>query len=160
MNKTIFALPGLWLGLCLALCSLFSLPQAQAQTSVGGKTAVGRWKTIDDETNKPRSIVEIYKQGDKYYGKVIEIFREPSEDQNPKCTKCSSSDSRYNQPIIGMVIVRNMVDRSSKYADGDILDPKKGSIYSCTMWLDSGDVLKVRGWWGFVYRTQTWYRVQ
>lgn len=41
-------------------------------------TAVGKWKTIDDNTGKPKSIVEIYKKSDeKYYGKVIKLFREP-----------------------------------------------------------------------------------
>jgi uncharacterized protein (DUF2147 family) len=45
---------------------------------------------------------------------------------------------------------------------GKILDPEKGKEYSCTMWFEAGkpDELKVRGWFGPVYRTQTWYRVK
>ncbi|MFK7923326.1 MAG: DUF2147 domain-containing protein, partial [Bacteroidia bacterium] len=43
------------------------------------QSPVGKWKTIDDETNKPKSIVEIYEKDGKLYGKVIKLFREPSE---------------------------------------------------------------------------------
>ena len=36
----------------------------------------GKWKTIDDETGKPKSIVEIFKKKDgKYYGKINELLR-------------------------------------------------------------------------------------
>ncbi|MGY8888473.1 MAG: DUF2147 domain-containing protein [Flavobacteriales bacterium] len=40
-------------------------------------------------------------------------------------------------------------------------DPKKGSIYDCEMWFADGDtdVLKVRGYIWFVFRTQDWLRV-
>ncbi len=34
----------------------------------------GKWKTIDDETGEAKSIVEIYKQNGKVYGKVVEIL--------------------------------------------------------------------------------------
>src|SRR5690554_8210852 len=33
----------------------------------------GKWKTIDDESGEAKSIVEIYQQNGKVYGKVIEI---------------------------------------------------------------------------------------
>ena len=148
--------------LFIALLCHFALPNIQAQTKAGGKTAVGRWKTIDDETQKERSIVEVFQQNGKYFAKVEQIFLEPDEKDKPlKCTKCSNSDPRFNQDIVGMVFLRNMEDRSSKYAGGDILDPKKGSVYTCTMWLDGPDKLMVRGWAGGIfYRTQTWYRVK
>ena len=144
-------------GFCLALVAFVS-NMAMAQVSIGGKTVLGRWKTIDDETGAAKSIVELYEENGKLFGRVKELFRKPDEDQNPVCKDCS--DGRKNQPIRNMVIVRNMVKYSDKYGDGDILDPKKGKIYDCTLWLESADVLKVRGWWGLVYRTQTWYRVQ
>jgi hypothetical protein len=40
------------------------------------QTVVGKWKTIDDETGKAKSIVEIYEKSGKIYGKVIEIIEE------------------------------------------------------------------------------------
>lgn len=120
-------------------------------------TIVGKWKTIDDETGKAKSIVEIYEKNGKIFGKIIELFREPNEDQDPICTKCE--DYRKNQKIRGMVIITNLVKKDDVYEDGEILDPKKGKIYRCKMWLENG-LLKVRGYWGFIYRTQTWYPVK
>jgi uncharacterized protein (DUF2147 family) len=144
---------------CVLLSFLFLLTNALtafAQVEISGKTAIGRWKTIDDETGKPKSVVEIYTENGKYTGKIVQLFRAPSEEQDPNCDKCT--DYRKGQKIKGMVIIRNMSKKSDKYADGDILDPKKGSLYDLTMWLESENVLKIRGWYGWVYRTQTWYR--
>ncbi|HOP49883.1 MAG TPA: DUF2147 domain-containing protein [Ignavibacteriales bacterium] len=115
-----------------------------------------KWKTIDDETGKPKSIVEIYEKNGKIFGKIVDLFREPNEDQDPICTKCE--DFRKNQKIRGMVIITNLQKNGDVYEGGEILDPKKGKIYKCKIWLENG-VLKVRGYWGFIYRTQTWYPV-
>ena len=35
---------------------------------------VGLWKTIDDETGKKKSIVKIYEQDGKYFGKIFKFF--------------------------------------------------------------------------------------
>ncbi len=138
---------------CLMFATAFI---ASAQVEINGKSAVGRWKTVDDETGKPKSVVEIYLENGKYTGKIVELFRAPDEDQDPVCKKCE--DHRQGQKVKGMIIIRNMNKKSDKYADGDILDPKKGEIYDLTMWLENENTLKVRGWWGWVYRTQTWTR--
>ena len=121
---------------------------------------VGRWKTIDDETGEPKSIVTIYEQDGKYYGRIDSLFRKPGEDPDPVCDKCPEDDPRYNKKIKGMVIIKDMVkdDDEDEYEDGTILDPKKGKIYDCKLWVEDGN-LKVRGYIMFLYRTQTWYRV-
>ncbi len=117
---------------------------------------VGKWKTIDDETNKPRSVVEIWKDNNGvYYGRILKIFFNETENKNPKCTKCDEKDPRYNQPTIGMIIIRNMKKDGTEFSGGYILDPKKGSDYECKMWLENGN-LKVRGYLGWFFRTQTW----
>lgn len=132
----------------LAILMVFAT-QAQAQS------VLGKWKTIDDETGKPKSIVEIYEQNGKVYGKIIKLFREPKEDQDPICDKCE--DHRKNKKIIGMVIMTDMEKDGDGYEDGKILDAKKGKIYSCKIWLEGGKLM-VRGYVGFFYRTQTWVR--
>lgn len=136
---------------------LLNLPQqAQAQISIEGKDITGKWQTTDDKTGKVKSVVHIYKENDKYFGKIMQIFREPSEDQDPVCKSCQ--DYRKNQKVIGLVIIRNMVAQRNTLTDGDILDPETGDIYTCEIWLENKDTLKVRGWWGFFYRTQIWQR--
>ena len=57
-------------------------------------------------------------------------------------------------------IVRDMKAEEGEWDDGTICDPKNGKIYGCKMWFEEGDpnTLKVRGYWGFIYRTQEWIR--
>ncbi|MBT5507782.1 MAG: DUF2147 domain-containing protein, partial [Flammeovirgaceae bacterium] len=76
--------------------------------SLNGQQIVGQWKTIDDETKKERSIVEIYKVGDRYAGKIIKLQRSLEDDPDPVCDACDPDDSRYLQKIIGMEIIQDM----------------------------------------------------
>ena len=145
--------------------SLFVIFAAMiAANGLSAQTVIGKWKTIDDETNREKSIVEIYKGEDgKIYGKVVELFRLPDEDQDPKCDECDEDDPRYNQRVKGMVILEGLVadeDNAKKWEDGEILDPKNGNVYSCYIELVSDKKLKVRGFLGFslLGRTQYWYR--
>ena len=123
------------------------------------QSLTGKWKTIDDEIEgRVKSIVEIAEREGEYFGTVVELFRLPDEDQDPYCDKCG--DDRKGKRVLGMEIVRNMVARDGEWSEGTICDPKKGRIYDCKMWFEDGepDVLKVRGYWGFLYRTQEWIR--
>ncbi len=122
---------------------------------------VGKWKTIDDETNQPKSIVELYERDGMIYGKVIESFKKREDGSIATCDKCPAKDSRKDQPTIGMEIVKDLKDRGKKFSGGTILDPEKGKIYTCEMWIDkeTGN-LQVRGFIAFFFRTQTWLKVQ
>ncbi|MFN0031142.1 MAG: DUF2147 domain-containing protein [Flavobacteriales bacterium] len=126
---------------------------------MNAQTVLGKWKTIDDETGKPKSIVEIYEENGVIYGKVTQLFREPTEDQDPVCDKCE--DDRKGQKVMGMIIIRDMKLKDGYYQGGTICDPKNGKVYKCEMWLKSGDnnQLELRGYWGWFFRTQTWVRV-
>ncbi|SHJ91160.1 Uncharacterized conserved protein, DUF2147 family [Reichenbachiella agariperforans] len=118
-------------------------------------TTVGSWKTIDDDTGKPKSVVEIYERGGKYYGKVTKLFRSPGEEQNPMCKSCDPKDKRYQQPVIGMEIIEGLEKDGDEYEDGTILDPENGKVYDCKLWVEDGN-LQVRGYISFLFRTQTW----
>ncbi|UTW64044.1 DUF2147 domain-containing protein [bacterium SCSIO 12741] len=119
---------------------------------------LGRWKTIDDETGKEKSIVELYKENGKLYGKVVKILNPDKVDA--KCDKCEGE--LKDKPILGMVIVNDMEWDDDEWDDGTILDPNKGSVYDCKIWLDEDDknTLYVRGYIGFLFRTQNWIRVK
>jgi len=124
---------------------------------LAGAQVTGKWKTIDDATGKPRSLVEIFERGGKLYGKVVGIFPRPGKDPDPVCNECDPSDPRYKTKVKGMEIVRNMKKDGSEYSGGDILDPENGKVYRCKLWLE-GKELKVRGYLGPFFRTQTWLR--
>jgi len=119
----------------------------------------GKWKTIDDETGDPKSIVEIFEKNGKMYGKVVKLYRKPDEDPDPVCDDCDDGDDRYKKKIIGMEILRDMGQTEDAWEGGEILDPANGRVYRCRIWVEGND-LKVRGYWGPFYRTQTWLKAQ
>ena len=127
--------------------------------SAHAQTVLGKWKTIDDESGEPKSVVEIFERGGKVYGRVIKLFRKPGEEQDPVCKECDEDDPRYQKKVIGMEIMRNMVKDGEEYSGGDVLDPENGKVYRGKLWLEGKD-LKLRGYVGPFYRTQTWVREQ
>ncbi|MGK7392764.1 MAG: DUF2147 domain-containing protein [Candidatus Cyclobacteriaceae bacterium M2_1C_046] len=118
----------------------------------------GKWKTIDDETGEAKSVVEIYEKDGKYYGKIIKLYRKPGEDPDPLCVECPKDDPRYNEKIIGMEIMKDLVKDGNEYVNGTVLKPDEGTIYRCKVWLEDNKLM-VRGYWGFLYRTQQWERI-
>ena len=119
----------------------------------------GKWKTIDDETNEPKSIVNIFEKDGKYYGKIIELFIKEGDNPKPTCDKCDEDDPRKDQPTLGMEIIQGLQPNGDAFSWGTILDPKKGKVYKCKLWIEDGK-LRVQGSFLFISRTQTWHRVQ
>ena len=119
---------------------------------------VGEWKTFDDKTGQPRAVVRIYEQDGTLFGKIESSFTPGAEHR--VCTACT--DDRKDQPMLGLIIIRNMTRTDDGYAGGDILDPDSGSVYRCKLHLENGGAkLSVRGFIGIslLGRTQTWERV-
>ena len=140
---------------CLAV-SLFSL--TLSVTASAADSAVGRWKTIDDDTGKPKSIVEITQAANgSVSGRIVELIN-PSK-PNPTCDKCS--DDRKNKPITGMEIIRGMrADGANKWSGGSILKPDEGKVYKSKMELiEGGRKLQVSGCIAFICKSQVWERM-
>lgn len=135
-----------------------------ATSALAQSSPVGTWRTIDDNTGEPRSVVEIYEENGQLHGRVVEILRVGDEaERNSEgqviCTACDGA--RKDQPIKGMVLIEGMEKDGDKWTGGTILDPSNGKTYKSTMELDGEDRLKVRGYIGVPLfgRTQTWHRV-
>lgn len=127
--------------------------------SAFGQSCIGRWLTFDDDTKEKKSIVKLYRDNGKMYGKVEKVFPGKGIDDNPKCDKCTGNNK--NKPIEGLQIVRGLKWNNSEWTGGTILDPENGKVYDVKMWLDSdnSDMLIVRGYIGLFYRTQYWIRI-
>ena len=124
------------------------------------QSSIGKWVTIDDKTNKKKSIVELYKDGDKLFGKIIYLYPREGREPNAKCDKCT--DDRKGDPLVGLQLVRDLTWNGGAWEGGTIVDPETGKIYTCKMWVDSKDPdkLNVRGYIGPFFRTQTWVKVK
>ena len=132
---------------------------ATLATATEGTSPIGLWKTIDDKSGKPKSLVRIAEVSGELRGTVEKLFIEPTEEANPKCFKCT--DERKDKPVIGMTIITGMKADGDHFAGGQILDPNNGKVYKSKMELeDKGKKLKVRGYIGvpMLGRSQVWVR--
>lgn len=112
---------------------------------------VGLWNTIDDTSGEAKSTVELYMEGDRLYGRIIELIN--PDEPNPVCEQCTGE--KLNQPVIGLTIIEGLSFDGDYWSDGEILDPENGKSYDCRIWRE-GNKLMVRGYIGFFYRTQSW----
>jgi uncharacterized protein (DUF2147 family) len=120
------------------------------------QSILGKWKTIDDETGKEKSIVEIFEKQGKVFGKIIEIL-EP-ENRHRKCEQCEGEDK--NKPILGLIIIKGLKKSGDVYDGGKITDPKNGKSYNCKISMEGKDKIIVRGYIGISLfgRSQIWIR--
>lgn len=137
-----------FLVLLLALLPMAAFAQSQA---------AGRWKTIDDETGKVKSIVEITEANNgSLQGRVVEILNS-NRGPNPVCDKCSGANK--DRPIQGMTILWGLKKDGDAWSGGTILDPAKGKTYKAKAeLLDGGSRLGVSGCIAFICRQQVWVR--
>ena len=129
------------------------LPLLLCSFGVNAQTVLGRWTTIDDNTGKPRSVVEITEENGRLIGRIIDLYEKEKRDK--LCELCPGD--RKNKRVVGLEIIRDMVRTGNEWGRGTILDPETGKVYDCKIWLEDG-TLKVRGYVAFFFRTQTWVR--
>jgi uncharacterized protein (DUF2147 family) len=137
------------------LATTFALFAAFPLGTFAQADITGHWKTIDDKTSEPRSIIQIEQRGSEYVGVVRDIL---SGADDKRCEKCEGD--LKDQPIVGLQILSELKQQDGKYEGGRILDPESGKVYRATLWLEDDDTLKVRGYLGPFFRTQTWQRTE
>lgn len=126
-----------------------------ASITLFAQTEEGIWETHDSKTNKAMSYVQVYKKDGKLYGKVIKNL----DGKETTCSKCSGADK--NKPIIGLMVIRGLEKKGSKWVKDDgILDPVTGFVCDGEVWQESADVLMVKGSVLFFKETQKWTRVK
>lgn len=123
------------------------------------QSVAGKWMTRNEATGSPLSIIEITESSKTIEGKVTRIFLEPYQGDDPVCSKCEGDIK--NKKVIGMNFLWGFKQEGSSWSSGKILDPESGEIYTCKLWLEDKNTLKVRGYAGafdLFFRTQTWKR--
>jgi uncharacterized protein (DUF2147 family) len=121
-------------------------------------TPVGLWKSIDDETRKPKALIRIVEQGGQLVGRIEKIL---TDKPDAVCEACT--DERKGKPVQGMTILTGLKKDGEEWTGGEILDPNNGKVYKAKAKLaDGGRKLDLRGFIGIalVGRTQTWLREQ
>ncbi len=134
---------------CLSI-SLF------AQTGADG--CLGTWLT-----GSKKGHVLVYKQGDRYFGKIVWL-KEPNDAAGKaKLDNKNTDEKLQSRPIMGMVNLSNFKYQGENlWEEGKIYDPENGKLYSCKMTLTNPNQLNVRGYIGIslIGRTDVWTRVK
>ena len=99
--------------------------------------------------------ISIFKQGDKYYGKI-------SWGKTPGKKDTNNPDAKLkNRDLIGLVILHDFKFTGSSWEDGKIYDPKSGKTYDCILKSkENNKILEIRGYIGspMFGRTAKWTR--
>jgi uncharacterized protein (DUF2147 family) len=149
--------------LLIVFMGLVMYPFAQISAQeVKADDILGVWLNEDKDAH-----VEIYKESDKYYGKIIWLKTPIREETGkPKLDRENEDESLRSRPVMGLLLLNEFTfDGDDEWEDGTIYDPKNGKTYKCYMEFedeDNKDVLKVRGFIGFslLGRTTYWTRVK
>lgn len=146
--KTLFAVIAISAGL-----------SASAQVKIHSDAILGTWLTGDG-----KGIIDIYKNGDRYQGKIIWL-KEPNDAKTgkPKTDIQHPNKSQHDRPIKGLVNLWGFsFNNKGKWENGRVYDPKNGKEYKCVITMKDADNIEVRGFVGItlIGQTDAWKRTK
>ncbi len=117
-----------------------------------GDDILGKWITSDGD-----AIIEFYKCGGKYCGRIIWAKEPEKKDiHNP-------DPSLRTRPLLGATIFTDFVfNGNNEWKGGRVYNPDNGKRYKCKLTMESRDKLKVRGYLlcPIFGRTTVWKRIE
>jgi uncharacterized protein (DUF2147 family) len=133
----------------------------QKKTAVNQhKTAVGFWQQVNDDGSVGGWFYFVEKDG-LFEGRIVKMFKKPGDPEHSSlCEKCEGDQK--DAPMLGLTIIKGMKRDNHKYEEGNILDPRDGTLYHALMELSpDGKSLSVRGYLGIplLGQTQVWKRL-
>ncbi|OAJ35737.1 DUF2147 domain-containing protein [Piscirickettsia salmonis] len=153
------------------VCSIIiPLITSLSSYAASSATPVGYWQTINNDTNRPSSIIEIYTAKSKVNGKTIDVldgkiygtylYGKKRHQPAPRCKKCDGKLA--NAAIVGLPIISHFrKTANNRWQAGMLLSPRTGSTYeNVTLSLaNNNQLLNVHVKVGFFSKTQVWHRI-
>jgi uncharacterized protein (DUF2147 family) len=126
---------------------------------IANDSIVGVWENSTGKTH-----FEVYKVKDKYFARIVHL-KEPTDERGlPKVDRKNPDVSQQTRPIVGLVVVRNLVynESDNQWKDGSIYNPEDGRVYQCLIKLKDNNTMDVRGYVGFAClgKTTTMHRIK
>lgn len=113
---------------------------------------LGKWFNEEKDAK-----VEIYKDGDNYFGKIVWLLNPNEEDGTVKLDNKNPDEALKTRPVMGLLLLKDFVYDDEEWEDGEIYDPKSGKTYSCFMEFESDELLKIKGYIGVKWVGKTTY---
>lgn len=118
---------------------------------------IGKW-----ESDKKDVILEVFKKGDKYYGKYLwgkEIVE--SDGKTSKKDIKNPDPKLRSRNVIGITSLTNLTWNGNEYEDGKIYNAPSGDTYSCKLWIKKNK-LYLRGFLGIslLGQTATFHKIE
>jgi uncharacterized protein (DUF2147 family) len=132
----------------LAIFMLASISHAENCDAI-----LGYW--LDSKKNYQ---IEIYKQEGKYAGKIVwlkEPYYEPNDPESCmggrlRLDRQNPDVSRKDRPLLGLEVMWNFIySGKNQWESGIIYNPVEGRTYRGKITLDSSNILRIRGFYGF-----------
>ena len=135
--------------------ALLSILMLLAMTASAASSVEGYWKSVDEQTDKASGYWKLELVDSQLLGYVINY---PGMKSDDICMACRGDLQEFlEKPIRGTAWINLSKNRDGVWKDGYIIDSGQGKKYKAEIWVEDGD-LKMRGYIGFFYRTQTWLR--
>ena len=140
---------------CLLLLTQFGFASDNENKSALEEQYLGVWMGDNGEER-----FEIYKKGDKYFGKIIWTAYDDLHGQGLVDSKNPDPEKR-TQSLIGLDILLDFELNNNGVLNGRVYDPGSGNTYKCRIKLE-GDKAEVRGYIlvPLLGRTEIAYRVK
>ena len=123
--------------------------ETRRRTEAAEPSILGEWWT-----EKKDGRIRFVKHEDGTYRGIVTWGAEPRKDRFNKDPKLR------DRPLVGMVLMWNLVYRDGKYEGGYVYNPEDGRTYRVTASLTGSSSLKLRGYLGIplLGQTQTFTR--